>query len=53
MKDNNKKLIVTILNVVIMVANAVIAYITKDNAVSSGVALGSMALVGANCAIMG
>lgn len=53
MKDSNKKMIVTILNIVIMVVNAVIAYITKDNAVSSGVALGSMAIVGVNCAFMG
>lgn len=53
MKDSNKKLIVTILNIVIMVANAVIAYITKDNAISNNVALGALALVGSNCILMG
>ena len=53
MKDSNKKLIITILNIVIMVANAVIAYLTKDNTISSGVALGSMALVASNCVLMG
>ena len=53
MKDSNKKLLITILNIVIMVSNAVIAYITKDDAIISGIALGSIAIVGSSCVLMG
>lgn len=52
MKDSNKKLLITILNIVIMVANAIITYITKDSAISN-ISIGAMALTGVNTCFLG
>lgn len=47
MKENTKKLIITIINIVIFVGNAIISFISNGGDVSTVVAIGGALLTGA------